>query len=93
MKKKTFILLFIGVHVLFIALQIDKQSRMVRLSYKKQKDEQKYKELITTKQALVNKLYAIKNKKEIKAYAQEQLDMKPLKLHSIKRISTYGQNA
>lgn len=93
MKKKTFILLFIGVHVLFVILQIDKQSRMVRLSYQKQKDEQKYKELLTTKQALVNKLYAIKNKKEIKVYAQEHLDMKPLKLHSIKRISTHGKNA
>lgn len=86
-------MLFIGVHILFIVLQIDKQSKMVRLSYKKQKDEQKYKELLTHKQNLINKLYAIKNKKDIKVYAQEHLNMKPLKLHSIKRIPLYGQNA
>ena len=65
---------------------------MVRLSYSKQKDEQSYKELTNKKQALINKLYALKNKKSIKEYANAHLGMKPLKLNRVKRILPHGQN-
>lgn len=92
MKKKTFIFLFVGVHVFFIVFQIDKQSRMVRLSYNKQKDEQEFTALKNKKQALINKLYVLKNKKTIKEYANAHLGMKPLKLNRVKRISSHGQN-
>jgi Tfp pilus assembly protein PilO len=86
MKKKTFVFIFLAVHILFIVFQIDKQNRMVRLSYKKQKQEQLQKTLKNKRQELTNKLYALKNKKEIKHFARTQLKMKPLKLKQIKRI-------
>lgn len=84
--------MFVGVHVFFIVFQIDKQSRMVRLSYNKQKDEQEFTALKNKKQALINKLYVLKNKKTIKEYANAHLGMKPLKLNRVKRISSHGQN-
>ncbi len=92
MKKKTFIVLFLAVHVLFIALQIDKQSRMVKLSYTKQKEEQTLKTLLNKKQALINKIYMLKNKNEIKTYAQSHLKMKPLKIKQVQRIPGHGQH-
>lgn len=90
MKKKTFIVLFLAVHVIFIALQIDKQSRMVKLSYTKQKEEQTRKILSNKKQALINKLYALKNKQKIKTYAQNHLKMKSLKIKQVQRIPNHG---
>lgn len=92
MKKKSFIILFLTVHVLFIALQIDKQSRMVKLSYTKQKAEQTVKTLSNQKQALINKLYMLKNKNEIKNYAHNHLQMKPLKIKQVQRIPVHGQH-
>ncbi|MFT6765684.1 MAG: Tfp pilus assembly protein PilO [Alteromonas naphthalenivorans] len=93
MKKKAFIVLFLTVHVLFIALQIDKQSRMIKLSYTKQKKENALKTLFHKKQALVNELYRLKNKQEIKAYAHTHLKMKPLKIKQVQRIPGYGQHS
>lgn len=92
MKKKSFIALFLTVHVIFIALQIDKQSKMVKLSYTKQKEEQSLKNLKNKKQALINKLYALRNKKEIKTYAQNHLQMKPLNIKQVQRIP-HGQHS
>ena len=91
MKKKTFIVLFLSVHVLFIALQIDKQSKMVKLSYTKQKEEHALKTLVNKKQALINKLYMLKNKNGIKTYAQNK-KMQPLKIKHVQRIPTHGQH-
>lgn len=93
MKKKSFIVLFLTVHVLFITIQINKQSKMVKLSYTKQKKEQTLKTLFNKKQALVNKLYELKNKNSIKAYAQNHLQMKPLKIKQVQRIPNHGQHA
>jgi Tfp pilus assembly protein PilO len=93
MKKKAFIVLFLTVHVLFIVLQIDKQSRMVKLSYTKQKEEQTLKTLFHKKQALVNELYRLKNKQGIKKYAQTHLKMKPLKIKQVQRIPDNGQHS
>ena len=52
MKRKTFIGLFIAVHILFIAFQIDKQSRLVKLTYQKQRHESEKQKLLARKQEL-----------------------------------------
>lgn len=93
MKKKSFIVLFLAVHVIFIVLQIDKQSKMVKLSYTKQKEEQVRKALSNKKQALINRLYALRNKQKIKTYAQTHLKMKPLKIKQVQRIPDHGQHS
>lgn len=93
MKKKTFIVLFLTVHVLFITLQIDKQSKMVKLSYAKQKKEQTFKVLLNEKQQLINQLHTLRNKQSIKAYAQNHLKMKSLKIKQVQRIPAHGKHS
>ncbi len=86
MKKRTFIILFISAHLFFIGFQIDKQSRLVKLSYKKQTYEQRFKELKTKKQILTNNLHALQNHQKIKTFASNQLGMQPLFLKNLKHL-------
>lgn len=86
MKKKYFIALFIGFHIIFIALKIDKQSRFVKLSYEKQKLETNATLLKERKQKLTNHLYALKQPSSVKKFAQTELNMEPLNLQRVKRI-------
>jgi len=87
MKRKSFITIFVAVHVLFIALQIDKQSKIVKLSYQKQRHEEEKKKLLAQKQKQTNTLFALKKPSQVKQFATQQLSMKPLDLKQIKRIS------
>ncbi|MCF7899934.1 hypothetical protein K9K77_00300 [Candidatus Babeliales bacterium] len=87
MKRKTFIALFITTHILFIAFQIDKQSRLVKLSYEKQRNETEKQKLLALKQKLTVELYEIKKQDTIKTFAHNSLHMKSLDLKKIKRIS------
>ena len=86
MKRRNFIFFFITAHILFIAFQIDKQGKLVKLSYEKQRYEEKKEKLYTEKEKLTNTLYALKNHTNIKAYALKH-GMKPLKLSQVKRLS------
>ena len=86
MKKNYFIALFIGVHVIFIVFQIDKQSRLVRLSYEKQKLETEKAELKARKQLLANNFHEIKSPSRIKEFAIKNLAMKPVTISQVKRI-------
>ncbi len=86
MKKQIFIILFVSAHLFFIGFQIDKQSRLVKLSYKKQSYEQKLKELRTKKQLLANHLHALQNHQKIKAFASSELGMQPLFLKNLKHL-------
>lgn len=87
MKRSYFIALFVLVHTLFIAIQIDKQSRLVQLSYEKQRHEKEKNTLSSKKQELTNSLYALKNPSQVKQYATTELTMKPLELKKVKRIT------
>jgi len=85
MKKRNFVLLFIFVHILFIAFQINKQGQLVKLSYEKQCLEARKKKLLTEKQELTNQIYALQNHTEVKKYALQK-GMRPVKLSQIKRL-------
>ena len=87
MKRKTFIVLFLTTQILFITLYIDKQSRIVKLSYKQQRLETEKTRLSKRKQELTNTLYAYKNPAEVKEFATQSLSMEPLTLTQVKRIS------
>lgn len=87
MKRKAFITLFLGIHIMFIAFQIDKQSRLVKLSYQKQRIENESQKLLLKKQELTIALHTIKNHTTIKSFAQNELKMNPIDLKKIKRIS------
>ena len=86
MKKQTFIIIFVSAHLLFIGFQIDKQTQLVKLSYKKQTYEQKLKELKTSEQKLTNHLHALQNHQKIKAFASSTLGMQPLFLKNLKHL-------
>jgi cell division protein FtsB len=83
MKKQFFIILFISAHLFFIGFQIDKQTRLVKLSYTKQTYEQQLQNLKTKKQALINHLHALQNHQKIKTFASTTLGMRPLFLKNI----------
>jgi len=86
MKKQTFIIFFISAHLFFIGFQINKQSSLVKLSYKKQTYEQKIKDLKTQKQKLINSLCALQSHQKIKKFANNELGMSPLFLKDIKHL-------
>jgi len=86
MKRSYFIVVFISTHVFFIFFQIHKHSKIVKLSYQKQKNEQRKERLAQKIQELTQKLYAQKERSAIKKFAQEKLKMKKMKLSQIKKL-------
>ncbi len=61
--------------------------RYIRLSFEKQKKERLVAQLKKDKQEATNQLYALQNKSQIKEFAQDTLNMRPIKLSQIKRVS------
>ena len=88
MKRPYFITIFVTTHIFFIFFQIHKHSKIIRLSYQKQKSEQKREQLVQRVQELTQQLYALKEQSSIKQFAQEMLGMKKIKLSQIKKIET-----
>ena len=85
MKQMPFISLVVGVHVLFIGLQIHKSSYITKCSYQKQKYEQTKEQLTHRKQELLHQLHALRNNTHIKQFAVSQLQMSPVKLSQIRK--------
>jgi len=86
LRKQTFITLFIGLHLLFIILQIHKQSMFVKYSYEKQRFEQELKHLRARKQKLEQQLAELHNPDAIKLFAQETLNMRTVQRKQIKKL-------
>jgi hypothetical protein len=86
MKQSTFITLFIGIHLSFIFIQIYKHTQLVTLSFQRQKNERILVSLLETKTNLINKWHSCINRTEVKRIAQNDLNMKPIQLHTIKRL-------
>ena len=86
MGSRAFITLFILIHVIFIFLQIHKQSYGIKLSYQKQKNEKNKQQLIEKKNNLTQELHTMQNRSDIKKYAENSLGMKKIFLSQIKQI-------
>lgn len=82
-KKRTFISFFIGIHLMFVVLQIHKQSVFIGLSFEKQRLEKRMLELVEQKNQLAQELFILENKSEIKKFATNQLNMKQLTLSNL----------
>jgi len=91
MKRPYFIVIFIVAHIFFIFFQIHKHSKVIKLSYKKQKSEQKKELLVQTIQDLKQQLYEMQKRSSIKKFAQEQLKMRKIKLSQINKIKIEPQ--
>lgn len=87
MKKNIFFTFFIGLHFFFICLLIDKQTRLSRLSYQRNELEQRLKKIEIKKCNLTAHLHALQNNQKIKTYAINELQMIPLVLKKIKKLS------
>lgn len=87
MKKVTFFTFFIVTNLLFLVLQIHKQSAYVQASYHNQRLEQKVHDLEQEKNSLTQELYELKNPHQLKEYAQTTLSMYPIRLNQIKTIT------
>lgn len=90
MKKRFFITTFIIIQLGIITLHIEKQSRLIKLSYEKQKYEKQISQLKIKKQELTCTIASLQNQASIKQYAQNTLGMSPLSLHKIKRVPAHG---
>jgi len=85
-KRNLLLYTFIIINLLFIFLQIHKQSILVKLYYEKQRLEKEKEQLNQKKNNLTQQLYELKNPKNITQYAIDNLDMKKIKLNQIKKI-------
>ena len=83
MKRSTFIVLFVGVNVLFIFLHIHKKSKITELLYQNQRKQKELDLLLHQKDTLLNQMQAGKNPVAVKEYASEQLHMKKISLRQI----------
>lgn len=90
-RKNLFFVVFIIVNIVFIFLQIHKQSRFVNLAYEKQRLEKEKDQLIQKKNNLTQEFYQLKNPTSIKDFAKNKLDMKTIKLTQIKKIDSNEQ--
>jgi len=86
MKKNSFLTIFISAHILLIVLQIHKHTLFIKNSYKHQQCEKKLVALTEKKQTLTQELYALKDRDNIKKYAQEKLHMRPYALNQVKKL-------
>lgn len=89
MKKESFIFLFIAVNLFFIFFQIYKNSKIIKVSFEKQRNEKLKEELINHKITLSQQLCALQNKAEIKQYAVDTLQMEKIKLHNLKKLPAH----
>jgi cell division protein FtsL len=86
MKKNSFITLFITAHILLIFLQIHKHTLFIKNSYNHQQCEKKLALLQEKKQTLTQELYELKDRENIKKYAQNKLKMRPYALNQVKKL-------
>jgi len=86
-QMKKFIIVVIITNIIFVFMVIYKQSQITKLSYEQQLLENTRNELREEKEALIQKLYRLKNPKKIKDYATKKLGMKKMGLSQAKRIN------
>src|SRR3990167_5873121 len=89
-KKKALtsviIVIFVMTNLLFIFLQIHKQSQFVKLSYANQRLEKEKYQLIRQRNELVHQLYLQQSRKNVQKYAQDQLGMHETSVRQIHKM-------
>lgn len=89
MKRSTFIAIFISTHFGFIFLQIHKHTGFIKQSFAKQKNERLLASLEVKKQQLTQDLHIAKNHASVREFAKTNLNMAPVRLSQIKKVSTH----
>ena len=86
MNKKSFISFFVATNLILVFLQIHKHTLFIKNSYEQQQCEKKIATLTEKKQTLTQELHSLKDRQNIKKYAQNILKMRPYTLNQIKKL-------
>lgn len=89
MNRTFFIYLFIFSHIGFVFLQIHKHTQFIKQTYAKQKNERLLASLQVKKQQLTQELYVAKNHSAIQEFAKNKLNMAPVRLSQIKKVTAH----
>ena len=88
MTRTKFFTIFFLMSLVFIFTKIYQHNLFIRLSYEKQRLENKKNELKKRKNELLIQLYTLKNQEEVKRIVQEKFDMQPLQLSQIITVTS-----
>lgn len=77
---------FVSTNLLFIFLQIHKQSQFVKISYAAQRLEKEKEQLLRQRNELVHQLHLQQGRKHVQKYAQESLGMHKTSVSQIHKI-------
>ena len=86
MKRSLFIAVFIVINISLVVLHLQKQSRIIKLSYLKQKNEHEKSIALKNKQELTHQLYTLHDRDTVKKFAATKLGMKPIQISQVKRL-------
>lgn len=87
MKRSTFIAIFAVSNLAMVLLHIHKHSRIIELSFTKQKLDTQRLALVKQKQELTHQIQALHNLRDVKQFALNELALKPAKISQVKKIS------
>lgn len=87
MNKKQCIIACAIINITFIFAQIYKHTQMVKYTYAKQHHEQTLLVHQQTIQELTQQLYALKDRNSIQQFAQQELNMEPIQIKHVKRVT------
>lgn len=87
MKRSSFIALFAISNLAMVLLHIHKHSKVIELSFTRQKLETQRLALLKQKQELTHQMQALHNLRDVKQFALNELSLKPAKISQIKKIS------
>ena len=80
------VVVFVATNLLFIFLQIHKQSQFVKLSYSRQRLEKEQDQLNKQRNDLIHKIYLQQSRKNVKKYATSKLGMQDTSVQQIHNI-------
>lgn len=87
MKRSTFVAIFALSNLCMVLLHIHKHSKIIELSFTKQKIEAQRQALFKQKQELTHQIQALHNLRDVQQFALNQLALKPAKISQVKKIN------
>lgn len=84
--KYKFAICFLLTQLFLIFFEIHRQSKIIKLSYQKQKLEKNIAELLLKKQKLKQEIESEKNLSKIKSFAINNLGMEKIELSKLKKL-------
>ena len=86
MKRSTFVTIFAVSNLAMVLLHIHKHSKIIELSFTKQKIETQKQALLKQKQELTHHIQALHNLRDVQQFALNELSLKPAKISQVKKI-------